>query len=261
VLAARGYTVFAGVRNPAGFQAPPGDVIPVPLDVTDPASITAAADTVAARTGGTLSALVNNAGLIVQGPIELVPAEELHRQFEVNVYGPALVTQAFVPLLRRGRGRLVNVSAPTARVPGPFFGPISMSKAALQSMSDVLRVELARWDIPVVVLEPGALATRIFSKADDAQREAMAGQPRDRTDLYAPQLAAAGTSMAKMKRSSPDILADALVTALEARKPRARYGVGPDTRLTGLLALLPPRTRDRLLTSVLGLNKVQTVAG
>lgn len=256
-LAERGYRVLAGVRNPAGYRAPAPGVIPVPLDVTDPGSVAAAVATVSEHTGGALYALVNNAGLIVQGPLELVPAAQLRRQFEVNVFGPALVTRSFLPLLRRGGGRLVNVSAPTARVAAPFFGPISMSKAALQSMSDALRVELAHWGIPVVVLEPGAMSTGIFRLAEEARSASMAGLPADTAQLYDEQLAAVSRAMAAMKPSPPQIAADALLRALEAGRPKARYTVGPDTRLIGLLARLPLRTRDRLLTGVLGLNKVE----
>src|SRR5882757_710437 len=137
-LTEQGYRVFAGVRNVSRFPGATSDVIPVQLDVTDPESISAAVQTVRARSGDALYAVINNAGVIVQGPMELVPAEELHRQFAVNVYGPALVAQAFLPLLRRGHGRLVNITASTARVPGLFYGPISASKAALQALSDAL---------------------------------------------------------------------------------------------------------------------------
>lgn len=257
-LTEQGYRVFAGVRNPGQLPAARG-VTPVQLDVTDPASIAAAVETVHAQTGGSLYGLVNNAGVIVQGPMELVPAEELHRQFAVNVYGPALVTQAFVPLLRRGHGRLINITASTARVPGPFFGPISASKAALQALSDALRLELAHWNIPVVVLEPGALATEIFSKAEAAQQKSNASLSRSQIDLYSKQLTAVGTAMSKMKPSSPDILAEAIVKVLAAKKPKARYTVGPDTRLVGLLSRLPLSTRDKMLSGVMGLNKIQPV--
>jgi NAD(P)-dependent dehydrogenase (short-subunit alcohol dehydrogenase family) len=236
-------------------------VVPVRLDVTDPGAVAAAAESVSARTDGSLYAVINNAGVIVQGPLELVPAAELHRQFAVNVYGPALVTQEFLPLLRRGRGRLVNVSAPTARVPAPFFGPIGASKAALQAMSHALRVELAHWGIPVVMLEPGAMSTEIFSRADAAQAKAAAALRPDQRDLYAPQLAAVGAVAAKMRQSPPDIMAAAVLKALTAARPKPRYTVGPDTRLIGLLSRLPLRTQDRLISGVLGLNKVERPAG
>jgi NAD(P)-dependent dehydrogenase (short-subunit alcohol dehydrogenase family) len=112
-----GWTVFAGVRNGRDVDrlALPGRLLPVQLDVTDPDSVRQAAEQVtdAVRDRG-LQVLVNNAGVIVQGPLELIPLEQLRRQFEVNVYGPVTVTQAVLPLLRRACGRVVNISAPTA---------------------------------------------------------------------------------------------------------------------------------------------------
>lgn len=255
-LAERGYRVYAGVRNVNQFQAAGGDVHPIRLDVTDPESISAAVETVRAKGDTALAGVVNNAGIIIQGPMELVPADDLRRQFEVNVHGPAAVTKAFLPLLRRGRGRLINVTASTARIPGPFFGPISASKAALQALSDALRLELAYWDIPVVVLEPGALETQIFAKAAAAQQKAEAALSQDRIDLYAEQLRAVGAAMAKMKLSPPSILADAMVKALTVKKPRPRYKVGPDTRLVGVISRLPLSTRDGMIAGVMGIRKL-----
>jgi NAD(P)-dependent dehydrogenase (short-subunit alcohol dehydrogenase family) len=108
------------------------------------------------------------------GPLELVPPDELRRQFEVNALGPAHVIQAFLPLLREGRGRIVNISAPTARVPIPF-SPVGASKAALESLSDSLRIELGAWGIPVAVIVPGGTATPIWQKADTAAQAALNG--------------------------------------------------------------------------------------
>ncbi|WP_225846198.1 SDR family oxidoreductase [Streptomyces sp. HPF1205] len=255
-LAEQGYRVYAGVRNVNEFQGAKRNVHPIRLDVTDPESIAAAVESVYAKGDTALAGIVNNAGIIIQGPMELVPADDLRQQFEVNVLGPAAVTQAFLPLLRRGRGRLVNITASTARVPGPFFGPISASKAALQALSDALRLELAYWDIPVVVLEPGALETQIFAKAAAAQQKANAALAQEQLDLYAEQLEAVGAAMAKMKPSPPSILADAVLKALTVKKPKPRYKVGPDTRLVGVISRLPLSTRDGMLAGVMGIKKL-----
>ncbi|MGF1430977.1 SDR family NAD(P)-dependent oxidoreductase [Kitasatospora sp. LaBMicrA B282] len=255
-----GFRVYAGIHSHTGDLPESPDVHVLKLDLTDPESIAAAVAAVRANGDNGLAGVVNNAGVIVQGPMELVPAEELQRQFEVNVYGPALVTRAFLPHLRRGKGRVVNITASTARVPGPFFGPISASKAALQALSDAQRVELAHWKIPVVVLEPGALQTEIFVKADAASQRAAAVQSPELVALYRDQLAAVGKAMAKIKPSSPTILADAIVKALTVGKPKPRYNVGPDTRLVGLVSRLPLRTRDRMISGVMGLNKIKPAA-
>jgi NAD(P)-dependent dehydrogenase (short-subunit alcohol dehydrogenase family) len=263
LLAEHGFRVFAGVRDLEAYRGPSPrseSVVPVRLDVTDPEQVAAAARTVAEQTGGRLHAVINNAGVIVQGPMELVPPQELHRQFAVNVYGPALVTQAFLPLLRRGQGRLLMVTAPTARVPAPYFGPIGASKSALQAMSHALRGELAHFAIPVVMLEPGALRTEIFRRADAAQAEASAQLSEEQLALYAAQSAAIGAASAKMRLGPPEGLARAVLKALNAARPKPRYVVGSDARMMGLLSRLPLRTQDRLVRGALGLNKANKAA-
>lgn len=261
-LAGLGFTVYAGVRGRAAagagagaerLAALDGAVRIVELDVTDADSVAAAAAEIAARSGR-LHAVVNNAGIIVQGPLELVPQAELRRQFEVNVYGPALVTQATLPLLRAGRGRIVNVSAPTARTAVPFMGPISASKAALESLSDALRGELAAFGIPVCVVEPGGTDTAIFAKAQKASAEALAAVDADRLALYAPALEALGRAAAKMKLVPVDGPADVIVRAVTADRPKALYVVGADSRAAGLLSHLPPKTRTKLTMRALGLR-------
>lgn len=258
-LAGRGFRVYAAVRERDtgdGELSQHPEVRTLRLDITDPDSVGEALAQVLADGCTGLHGIVNNAGIIVQGPLELVSARDLRHQFDVNVFGTVAVTQAFLPLLRAGRGRLVNVTAATARVAGPFFGPISASKAALQSLSDAQRLELAHWGLPVVVIEPGLMDTAIFAKSAAATARATAALTPAEQALYEAQVHAVETALAKSKPSSPAIVADAVVKALTARKPKPRYTVGPDTRLVGLLARLPLRTRDRLVAGVTGLNKV-----
>ncbi|WP_242884729.1 SDR family oxidoreductase [Actinomadura litoris] len=260
-LAEHGFQVFAGTRSEAGGLAEIPGVRVLPLDVTDPGSIADAVREVRGAADGGLHAVINNAGIIVQGPLELVPADELRRQFEVNVFGPAAVTRAFLPMLRSGRGRVVNVSAATARVAGPFFGPVSASKAALASMSDALRLELAHWGIHVVVVEPGLLDTPIFAKSAASTARTAAALPPEQVAMYREQLAAVTAAMGAGKPAPPSIVARAVVRALTAPRPRPRYTVGPDTRLLGLVARLPLRTRDRLLSRVVGLRGIAPAKG
>ena len=255
-LADRGFKVYAAVRDPEAELPQHPDVRPVHLDVTDPDSVAGAVAQVLGDGCAGLHGIVNNAGIIVQGPLELVTPEELRHQFDVNVFGAVAVTQAFLPLLRAGRGRLINITAATARVAGPFFGPISASKAALQSLSDAQRLELAHWGLPVVVIEPGMMDTPIFAKAAAATARSAAVLTAAQRALYDAQLGAVDAALTKSKAASPAIVADAVLKALTARKPRPRYTVGPDTRLLGLLARLPLRTRDRLLAGVTGLDKI-----
>lgn len=136
----------AGVVPRRQAQAPgaPGDITPLLLDVTDAGQIGAAARAVADHTAGSgLNGLVNNAGIGVFGPLEIIPIDQFRRQLEVNVTGQLAVTQAFAPLLRRARGRIVLIGSIGTRFTPPFTGPVSASKAAIATMADALRQELA----------------------------------------------------------------------------------------------------------------------
>lgn len=255
-LTQRGFRVYAGVRDAGEVDFGPG-VSVVPLDVTEPEAIQAAAKEISARQKGDgLRAVVNNAGVIVQGPVELVPPTEIHRQFAVNVFGPVLVTAAMLPLLRAGKGRVINISAPTARLPVPFAGPIGASKAALESFSYASRLELAPWGIHVVIVVPGSIDTAIFDKADAAAEQALATVEPDRMTLYTGQLAAVGTALAGRKSAPPQTVAKTIVRAIEARRPKPRYVANSDAKAFDLVARLPLRLRERMLARTLGLNAV-----
>jgi NAD(P)-dependent dehydrogenase (short-subunit alcohol dehydrogenase family) len=257
-LAERGHHVYAGVRSDTPHLSGLRGVEQVRIDVTDPASVAAAAKEVTRLQGGQgLHAVINNAGIIIQGPLELVPADDLRRQFDVNVFGPAAVIRAFAPLLREGHGRVINISAPTARLAMPFAAPISASKAALDALSDAARVELRSQGVTVVTVIPGAVETSIFAKAGAAAESALAATDPARVALYRPQLEAMGAAMATMKTSKPEKVADTIVKALEAAKPKARYVANSDVRPALILSRLPIRLRDRLLIGMLGLNKTK----
>jgi len=253
-LAEAGYRVFAGVHQEAGSLEHIPGVQPVAIDVTDPSGVEDAAKVVEEATGGGgLRAVINNAGMIVQGPLELVPAGELRRQFEVNTLGPAHVIQAFLPLLRTGKGRIINISAPTARVPVPFMAPIGGSKAALASFSDSLRLELGAWGIPVTVIEPGGTDTAIFRKAETAAQAALGAADPAQAALYSDQLAAVAKAAAKQKLGPADAVAKTIVAAVEAGKPKRRYAAGSGTAIFGVLAHVPASLRERLIKTVFGL--------
>jgi NAD(P)-dependent dehydrogenase (short-subunit alcohol dehydrogenase family) len=242
------------VHQEAGSLARIPGVQPVAIDVTDPSGVEDAAKVVDEATGGGgLRAVINNAGVIVQGPLELVPAGELRRQFEVNTLGPAHVIQAFLPLLRTGKGRIINISAPTARVPVPFMAPIGGSKAALASFSDSLRLELGAWGIPVTVIEPGGTDTAIFRKAETAAQAALGATDPEKAALYSDQLAAVAKAAAKQKLGPADAVAKTIVAAVEAGKPKRHYAAGSGTAIFGVLAHVPASLRERLIKTVFGL--------
>ncbi|QKG27536.1 short-chain dehydrogenase/reductase SDR [Actinomadura verrucosospora] len=253
-LAGLGWDVYAGIRRPSDAGRLPAGVHALTIDLIDEETVEAAAKEIAARTGGRLDALVNNAGVIVEGPVELVPLEDWRRQFDVNVVGQIAMAQAVLPMLRAARGRVVNVGAVSSRMSGPAFGPIAASKAALASVTEALRVEMRPLGVKVCVIEPGLLDTEIFDKSGASRRATGWRGDADAQRLYEGVTAKMGEFNARAKPGPVDSAVKAIVRALTARRPKARYLVGRDARMMATLARLPDHTRDRLLLRTVGIN-------
>src|SRR2546426_8845647 len=152
--------------------------MPVQMDVPDTASIARARAEVERALGGApLAGLVNNAGIPVAGPLELLPLDELRRVLEVNLVGAVAVTQAFLPLLKAARGRIVNISSLAGRAALPFLGPYAASKFALEALSDSLRRELWPFGIEVIVIEPGNIQSKIWDKVEAMDLTRYRGTP------------------------------------------------------------------------------------
>ncbi|MDX1741425.1 MAG: SDR family oxidoreductase, partial [Rhodothermales bacterium] len=167
-LDAGGFKVFAGVRKQTDAQAlereANGELTPLLLDVTDASSISRAVETVAALGDGRLYGLINNAGIGLGGPLELVPMTEARKLMEVNVIGLLATTQAFVPLLRKGRGRIVNIGSLAGLVAMPGASAYAASKFAVQAITDSLRLELKPFGIRVTIVDPGAVESALWEK-------------------------------------------------------------------------------------------------
>jgi NAD(P)-dependent dehydrogenase (short-subunit alcohol dehydrogenase family) len=256
-----GMRVFAGVRRATDGAALQRQASPlltaVAIDVTDANSIAGAARTIGAVVGSRgLAGLVNNAGIVVPGPLEFLPLTDLRRQLEVNVIGQIAVTQAMLPLLRAARGRIVNMGSIGGRMATPFVGAYAASKFALEALTDALRVEVRPWRIGVSIIEPGAIATPIWQKSareGERLREAM---PAEATRLYGQALEALRKGAARSERDAipPEAVVAAVVHALTAPRPRTRYVIGRRAKLQAVIARwVPDRARDRLLTRVLRL--------
>ncbi len=254
-LDARGFTVFATVRREADGKALEAEASPrlrtLFLDVTDPASIAAAAETVAEAVGEAgVRGLVNNAGIAMAGPLELMPLDAFRRQLEVNVTGQVAVTQAFLPLVRKARGRIVNVGSIGGISVLPFVGAYCASKFALEAVTDALRMELAPWGIAVVIVEPGSVATPIWGKGEAYAEEILERADPAATALYREMMEKMRRLVAETgeKGASPDAVAAVVRHALTARRPKTRYIVGRMARVRWVLQrLLPDRLRDRIL--------------
>jgi NAD(P)-dependent dehydrogenase (short-subunit alcohol dehydrogenase family) len=237
----RGWTVYASVRQPG--EAPPGTTELV-FDVTDPERINAAAAAVAE-----LDALVDNAGIGIAAPLEFLPPAELTRQLDVNVVGQLRVLQAFLPALRRSRGRVVLMGSIGGRSALPFLGGYAMSKFALEAMADSLRLELQPWGIRVVILEPGSIATPIWTKPQPA----VENLPPEAAELYGERLQRFQRRAAeRASRAVPAAtVAEAVEHALTADRPKTRYVVGPDAKRRARVQRLPDRLRDQVLSRFL----------
>jgi|SRR5215207_937498 len=251
-LAAAGFQVFAGVRDPDDGERlranGGGAIVPVRIDVTDAASIAAAAREVGDAVGaGGLAGLVNNAGIAVPAPLEHQPIEDFRRQLEVNVVGQVAVTQALLPALRTARGRIVNVGSIGGRVAVPLLGAYAASKFALEGLSDTLRRELRPWRIHVAIVEPGTIATPIWTKGIASGDELMERMSAEAQRDYGALIRFVRTASEQGARSGlpPAAVAKDVVHALTARRPRTRYLVGREAKSRGLMArLLPDRVID-----------------
>jgi NAD(P)-dependent dehydrogenase (short-subunit alcohol dehydrogenase family) len=261
-LADRGWRVFAGTRSLAAassLAAGQPKVVPVELDVLDAASIARARTQIAEdlqRAGHEgLGGLVNNAGKSVDGPLELLPLADLQDAFAVNVVGQIAVIQAFLPLLRQAHGRIVNMGGAAGRVAMPMYGALSASKAALDSVTDVLRMELQHQGVDVIYVEPGALDTTFFARSAAIRAEhGYAGDP-DAQARYAEAVRRVAAAFSSAKPAGLDPVLNAIEQALSTRRPAARYVVGRDAKaITRLVRRLPTDARDRVIMRNLHLS-------
>jgi len=259
-LAKAGFRVFAGVRKEADAQSLHAEhpaIEPIAIDITDAASIASAKTQLEAVLDG-LDGLVNNAGIGLTAPMEHVPLDELRRQFEVNVIGQVAVTQALLPLIRRARGRIVNMGSVVGHITMPFGGVLCGCKTAFGAINDALRLELRPFGIHVSVIEPGSISTPAVDKTLGDIERAIAALPPEGQIHYAGMLRAFNRRAYERAHngSSPDVVAGAVHHALTARRPRIRYPVGRDARLLVTLPrLLPDRWLDQLRVRLFGMPK------
>jgi NAD(P)-dependent dehydrogenase (short-subunit alcohol dehydrogenase family) len=259
-LAGSGYTVYAGVRKESDGNAlaakSNANLRPVLLDVTDAASIDAALEMVSGEVGERgLVGLVNNAGISGGAPLEFADLADVRRMFEVNVFGLLALTQAFMPLIRRGHGRVVCTGSIGGRIGAPFVGSYGASKAAVSSLCDSLRVEVRPWGIQVVLVEPGSIATPIWEKGLTAFDAKVAEMPPEMTRLYGGVIETLRkrTMETAARGIPPARVADVVHRALTANRPRTRYLVGRDARVQAAVRRLPDRARDALISRLLSI--------
>jgi NAD(P)-dependent dehydrogenase (short-subunit alcohol dehydrogenase family) len=262
LLGSLGFQVFAGVRRAqdgaALVSAGHGRLHPVMIDVTDRSSIQAAVQSVGASIDDNASfALVNNAGITVAGPLELLPIDSLRQQLEVNVIGQVAVTQAFLPLLRARKGRIVIMGSVLGRISPPLVAPYAAAKFALEAITDSLNLELRKWGIRVVLLEPGNIATPIWEKSKNSVLEKLDALEPQKQELYRDTRGDIERLAAAFARGGipSSRVAKTVAKALTVRAPRTRYRIGLDSKFLSTFApLTPDRFRYWLTRRILSLK-------
>lgn len=244
--AAAGWDVYAGVRDSASgkrLAATDKHITPVELDVTDATQIAALPEQLPER----LDAVVNNAGIALLGPVEALALDDLRRQLEVNVIGQVAVTQAVLPMLRAGTGRVVFISSVNGRISVPMEGAYCASKFALEGLADALRVELRPWRIHVTIVEPGPIDTGPWHEIQNQIDEMQERMWPEHRHLYARHTAGMrrSTNVLQRRAAPVDLAARAVERALTARRPRLRYLVGIDARaMIAMQSITPARLLD-----------------
>ncbi len=257
-LARRGYTVWATMRNldkASELRAIVGsEKLPIEiaqLDVCDDSSVKNAVAQILQKSGR-IDVLVNNAGYGLRGAIEEVSLDEWKQQFETNFFGVIRVTQAVLPQMRAQKsGAIVNISSVLGRMAIPFSGPYTASKFALEGLTETLRYELAPWNIKVILIEPGFIATKFQENAQLAQAAQHDDSP------YAAFKKASGRRVQRniYRAASPEKVAETIYRAITHPSPKLRYPVGRDARLVlPLRRFLPAELFERILMKQLGLK-------
>lgn len=253
-LARCGFHVLAGVRRETDAVAAPG-IEPVLLDITRPEQVEA----LAARIGNrSVHALVNNAGIQVNAPVETLPLDQWRHVFEVNLFGHIAVTQALLPVLRNGR--VVNISSVGGKVAMPTYGAYAGAKFALEAVSDALRRE----GVQVVVIEPGGVRTEMARRGIATANTLAADMTPEQNARYGRlirtinELMASGTEAGVTAEAAAQVVAKAVTT----RRPRTRYTIGRDAALiTRLSRVLPDRALDRVIAALLNRTEREHARG
>jgi NAD(P)-dependent dehydrogenase (short-subunit alcohol dehydrogenase family) len=246
-LARAGWTVYATVRQAGDGEAlvaeAVGEVHPLQLDVTSDGQIAALPEALPDR----LDAIVNNAGIVVSGPLESLSAADLREQFEVNVVGAVALTNAVLPRLRAARGRIVFVSSLSGIVSTPMTGAYNASKFAIEAIADAWRLELRPWGVKVVLVEPAMTDTDLWRNAPETLEAEVAAMSAEHRDLYGEHLAGMRKTIPKIQKMAKpvDTVTAAIERALTASRPKARYPVGVDVRVQAALSgVTPARVMD-----------------
>ena len=251
-LARQGFHVLAGVRRDRDADAiRSAGIEPVILDITEPEHVEALAARVSDDPRA-LHALVNNAGIQVNGPVEALPMAQWRWVFEVNLFGHIAVTQALLPALLRSRGRVINISSIGGRAAMATYGAYAGAKFALEAVSDSLRREVGPLGVPVIVVEPGGVRTEMAGRGIATANHLAADMTPEQTERYGGLVRANNAMMASGTASglTAEAAARVIAKAVTTRRPRTRYTAGRDAALIiPLTRMLSDRALDRILAA------------
>jgi NAD(P)-dependent dehydrogenase (short-subunit alcohol dehydrogenase family) len=254
-LARRGFHVLAGLRREQDADAIRGlGIEPLSIDITNPDHIRALAARVHEDPQGrAVRALVNNAGIGVNAPVEIFAMEEWRRLFEVNFFGHIAIIQALLPALIRNKGRVVNISSVGGKIAMATYGPYAGTKFALEAVSDSLRREVEPLGVKVIVVEPSAVMTAMLGRVAVTGERITSGMTTEQHGRYATLMhAVISQAQAAIPTGVPAAEAGRVIAdAITSKRPRTRYTVGREAALLPLLAMLPDRMLDRILAAAL----------
>ena len=237
-----GWQVFAGVRSQKDGKSLKSEssenLVPIILDITKKEHIKKAVE----KIGDSLHGLINNAGIVSPGPLELMPIKDIKEQLDVNVVSQISVTQSFLPSLRNSQGRIIFMSSVSGMMVFPLLGAYAASKHALEAIGDGFRRELKKWDIKVSIIEPGSMKTPIWKKTLGRGSAQMKDIPKEKLKLYENEINSLlkGASEAEKKALDVQYVVDAVLDALDSSHPKTRYIVGPIHKIKTIIARFLP---------------------
>jgi len=257
----KGFKVYAGVRRAEDgkrLEKQSRQLKSLLLDVTQEEDVQKALDTISKENDGHLFGLINNAGIVVLGPMECLDSQDLQLQIDVNVLGVARLIRSSLPLLRKSHGRIINISSTSGLLALPFAGAYAASKFALEGLSDSLRVELRPFGVEVILIEPGAVATPLWQKTQEQIKGLKHKTKPEVFDLYDSYINKSSRIIDKVKEKaiSVDKVVEAISKALNSKRPKQRYLVGASARLQwGVKTFLPDSILDYMRGKLIGKNK------
>jgi NAD(P)-dependent dehydrogenase (short-subunit alcohol dehydrogenase family) len=246
-----GFKVYAGVRRQAdgdNLKKDASEILtPIILDVTNDDSISAAVSIIKKETGGNVFGLINNAGIGRGGALEATPVAEIRKLLGVNVIGLMAVTQAFIPMLRKSKGRIINIGSTSSLLAFPGASAYSASKFAVRAITDSLRLELKSFGMSVILVAPGAIESAIWEKGRAYKEEMRKTVKPEIAELYAPLRKFGDRLNDEVKKISADEVAKAVTQAFTSKKPKRYYIVGNDAKSAVKAAKFPKGLLDWII--------------